>query len=141
MAALTLSPRRNSLGLYFRTIQDGYFQTANVVVFLRDLLYHIPGRIIVVWDGWKVHQPAAKQVLSQRLDTVTLPSYAPELNPVEQVWNRLKWTHLANFAPVDSTALHNKLRPLLEQTANSFEDLRTFWQGAKLPLHKMKFNE
>lgn len=138
MAALSLSPRRNRLGLYFRTLQDGYFQTEHVVVFLRDLLYHFRGRIIVVWDGWKVHGTAAKLVKSSRLETVTLPGYAPELNPVEHIWNRLKWSYLANAAPADSTELHCQLQPLLRQTALASPQLISFWKGAKLTLHKLK---
>jgi transposase len=138
MAALTLSPRRNRLGLYFTTLQDGYFQTPHVAAFLRDLLRHLRGRVIVVWDGWKVHAAAARLVASSRLATVTLPGYAPELNPVEQVWNRLKWSHLANAAPADSTELHRQLRPLLYHTKLSLPRLVSFWEGAKLPLHQLK---
>ena len=138
MAALSLSPRRGRLGLLFRTRQDGYVQTEHVATFLRDLLYHFRGRVIVVWDGGKVHGSAAKLVQSPRLETVTLPAYAPELNPVEQIWNRLKWSDLANVAPVDSTELHGQLRPLLVQTALSTSRLKSFWKGAKLPLHKLK---
>ena len=138
MAALSLSPRRGRLGLLFRTRQDGYFQTEHVAAFLRDLHYHFRGRIIVVWDGWKVHQAAAKLVASKRLETVTLPGYAPELNPVEQVWNRLKWSDLANAAPADSDELHRQLVPLLRQTANSVPRLCGFWKGARLHIHTAK---
>ncbi len=138
MAALSLSPRRGRLGLLFRTRQDGYFQTEHVVAFLRDLHHHFRGRIIVVWDGWKVHQAAAKLVRSRRLETVTLPGYAPELNPVEQIWNRLKWSDLANAAPADSDQLHRQLKPLLQHTAQSLPRLRSFWKGARLPFHKLK---
>lgn len=139
MAALSLSPRRARLGLLFRTIQDGYFQTEHIVAFLRDLLRHFRGRVIVVWDGWKVHKSAARLVTSPRLETVTLPGYAPELNPVEQLWNRLKWGRLANAAPLDSTDLHDRLRPLLRQTAFSLPQLESFWAGAKLTITNMKF--
>jgi hypothetical protein len=31
-----------------------------------------------------------------------LPAYAPDLNPVEQVWNHSKYTDLVNLAPEDS---------------------------------------
>jgi hypothetical protein len=138
MAALSLSPRRGRLGLLFRTQPDGYFQTEHVVAFLRDLHYHFRGRIIVVWDGWKVHQAAANLVRSKRLETVTLPGYAPELNPVEHVWNRLKWGDLANAAPADADELHRLLLPLLRQTARSPARLRSFWKGARLTLQKAK---
>lgn len=134
MAALTVTPRRQRLGLYFRTIQDGYFQTENIATFLRDLHYHIRGKIIVVWDGWKPHAAAAKQIDSSRMEFVTLPPYAPELNPVEQLWNYLKWTKLANHACQDSNELHSQLKPLLGQTRLSATRLRSFWLAAKLTL-------
>lgn len=69
---------RGRLGLLFRVQQDGYFQTEHVATFLRDLLHHFRGRIIVVWDGWKVYQAATKLAQSKRLKTETLPGYAPE---------------------------------------------------------------
>ena len=138
MAALTLSPKRNRVGLLFRTIRDGYFKTPHVVAFLRDLLRHIRGKVIVVWDGWKPHAGAARIVASPRLETVRLPGYAPELNPVEHLWSRLKWGHLANAAPIDSAELHKKIRPLLYKTARNTSQLQSFWSGAKLPLHKLK---
>lgn len=138
LAALTLSPRRQRVGLYFRTLQDGYFKTEQIAVFLRDLLYHIRGRIIVVWDGWKPHNAAAKQVGSSRIEYVTLPPYSPELNPVEQLWNYLKWTKLANHAFIDSNELHAKLMPLLNQTRYATHRLRSFWLAAKLPLLKLR---
>ena len=65
MAALTLAPRRNRLGLYFRTRKDGYFQTEHVVAFLRDLRRHIRSNVIVVWDGWTVHATAARRIDSK----------------------------------------------------------------------------
>ena len=56
IAALSLSPLRSRLGLHFRTLRDGCFQTEHVVRFLRDLLRHFRGPLIVVWDGWKPHE-------------------------------------------------------------------------------------
>lgn len=138
LAALSLSPRRGQLGLLFRTLQDGYFQTSHVVSFLRDLLRHFRGRVIVVWDGWTVHGAALRHVASSRLEVVTLPPYAPELNPVEQLWGRLKWSDLANAAFRDSTELLGRLQPLLSAKAESRSCLRSFWEGAKLDLRPMK---
>jgi hypothetical protein len=114
------------------------FAKKNITIMAMTGHYHFRGRIIVVWDGWKVHQAAAKLVQSKRLETVTLPGYAPELNPVEHVWNRLKWADLANAAPVDSDELHRQLQPLLQQTAASATRLASFWKGARLPIQKAK---
>ena len=58
--------------------------------------------MIVVWDGGTMHKgdPIAKvQEDYPRLSLERLPPYAPELNPVEFLWNHLKYGVLANFAP------------------------------------------
>jgi transposase len=39
-----------------------------------------------------------------------LPGYAPELNPVEQVWGNLKGQELANVCAPDLQTLHAPLR-------------------------------
>ena len=106
--------------------------------FLRDLLRQFRGKVIVVWDGWTVHGAALKEVPSSRLEAVTRPPDAPELNPVEQVWNRWKWTDLANATFGTSTELLGQLCPHLEQTALLPQRLKSFWEGAELDLPKMK---
>ena len=134
-----MSPIRQRLGLLFRTLQDGYYQTPHIVVFLRDLLWHFRGKVIIVWDGWKTHGAALREVQSSRLEAVTLPPYAPELNPVEQLWNRLKRSDFANAAFADSTELLSRLKPQLAKTSQSRSRLLSCWQGAKLRLLQMKF--
>ena len=39
-----------------------------------------------------------------------LPGYAPELNPVEQIWGNIKGHELANLCPADILALRRPLR-------------------------------
>jgi hypothetical protein len=41
---------------------------------------------------------------------VYLPPYAPELNPVEYVWEEIKYHQMANYAPADLEALTEKDR-------------------------------
>jgi putative transposase len=55
---------------------------------------------VVVWDNLNRHVSAAMTELAAARDWLTivqLPSYAHELNPVEQVWAQLKRS-LANLA-------------------------------------------
>lgn len=87
------------------------------------------------WSGMagKFIKPPRNSFSRKRLETVTLPSYVPALNPVEQVWNRLKWGDLANAAPVDCDELHRQLQPLLQQTANSALQLL---KGCKTAIQK-----
>ena len=71
--------------LYRRTIRG-----AEVVDFLGHLLRHLPGKLLVVWDGLPAHRGrVVKEFLAAqrgRLVTERLPAYAPELNPVEYTW-------------------------------------------------------
>ena len=64
IGAVTLSPISRRLGFYFATQVDGYFDTGKVVDFLRDLLKHLRGRVVVVWDGGPNHKgPAMREFL------------------------------------------------------------------------------
>jgi len=57
--------------------------------------------VLLIWDGLPSHRSGRLRewVASQRhwLSVEPLPGYAPELNPIEQVWGNLKSTELANL--------------------------------------------
>jgi transposase len=88
--------------------------------FLKHLLRHIPGKIVVLWDGLAAHRAklvrdwAAEQT---RLRIVRLPAYAPELNPVEGMWAWNKGTQLANVCEDD-------LRPILTRVRRGIRRVR-----------------
>lgn len=84
IGALSLSPKTYRPNLYFQTLPDGTFNSVNVAAFLRDLLKHLRGKVIVVWDNGSMHKGEAMRQLRQdfpRLSIEWLPPYAPELNP------------------------------------------------------------
>ncbi|MBN9590596.1 MAG: transposase, partial [Alphaproteobacteria bacterium] len=119
IGAITVSPRTRRLGLRWSTRADGYFGAAEVVGFLRCVLGAVPGQVVVVWDGGTNHKGPVMRAFRKRNRRVwpeRLPPYAPELNPVEQVWGGLKFGQLANFVPDDRTPLdreiHNRLKRL-----------------------------
>jgi hypothetical protein len=72
----------------------------------RDLLtaahHQLPGgNIVLVWDNLNVHLRAELRafITAQAwLEVFQLPSYAPDLNPVEGIWSSLKRGQLANRA-------------------------------------------
>jgi hypothetical protein len=71
----------------------------------RDLLtaahHQLPGgKIVLVWDNLNIHRQAETAALAGAgwLRICRLPSYAPELNPVEGIWSVLNRTVLANLA-------------------------------------------
>jgi transposase len=57
--------------------------------------------MLVIWDGLPAHRSrrVSDWVTSDRdwLKVEPLPGYAPDLNPVEQVWGNLKVQELANL--------------------------------------------
>jgi transposase len=141
IAGLTISPRRARLGLYFRSAPDEYFKQDSVAGFVRQVLRHIRGRVILVWDRWSGHRGKAIRALraaNPRLELVDLPPYAPDLNPVEFLWTHLKWNELANFAPDDSAHLNETLLPILKGITRDPERIRSFWHGAKLKLPRRR---
>src|SRR3989454_6171902 len=54
ISALTVSPRRHRYGLYAHFHCDNISQV-EVALFLRLLLRHLAGPIIVLWDGGAIH--------------------------------------------------------------------------------------
>jgi transposase len=82
-------------------MQEQAYRGPTIVGFLRHLLNQISGKILVLWDGARIHRCAAVReylaTLSDgRLQLERLPAYAPELNPDEGIWQYLKNVELRN---------------------------------------------
>ena len=70
---------------------------------LLDAHQQLGGPLVLVWDGLNTHTSRAMRELIAARDWLTvfqLPTYAPELNPVEPVWSNLKRS-LANLVKHD----------------------------------------
>lgn len=137
-AALSISPRRGRLGLYWRTYPRRYVNNERAAAFLRYVLRHLRGNVIVVWDGGTMHkgEPIAKVLRDYpRLSLEKLPPYAPELNPVEFLWNHLKYGVLANFVPDDVLQLDAVLKKHLKRAKRSSARLHSFCEASKLPFY------
>ena len=69
---------------------------------------------MLIWDGLGEHKSQAMTTyLTQQRAWLTvepLPAYAPELNPIEQVWGNVKTRELANVCDSDLAALRPPLR-------------------------------
>jgi transposase len=102
ISGISLSPRRQPLGLYYQLYFDNIGQE-EVCLFLRELLRHLRGPVIVLLDNSSTHQGRPLQHLLQqhsRLHIEHFPSYAPELHPDEGVWSLAKRA-LVNSCPND----------------------------------------
>lgn len=100
--------------VYFQT-QLGAYTDTTLIRFLRSLKRHFRGqRVMLIWDGLNSHKSRAMTayLAAQRtwLTVERLPAYAPELNPVEQIWGNVKTCDLATICAVDVTELRRPLR-------------------------------
>jgi len=132
--ALTVSPQRRRLGLYF-SAQEGNLRAPDVATFLRQLYRQLRRPLIVVLDRWAPHRTAARQLWAdggERFWFEWLPAYAPELNPVDKLWSHTKYGDLANYIPEDLFALEGAFVDSLFSTCRRPELLRSFFHAAKL---------
>ena len=95
--------------------QEKTFNSAGVIGFLRHLLRQFRGKLLVVWDGARIHRNRAVKAFlasseGRRLKVESLPGYAPELNPVEMVWRYLKRVEMRNLRCWDLGHLRGALR-------------------------------
>lgn len=102
-------------GKLYMQVQDKSFRSHGVVRFLKHLMHHIPGKLLIIWDGAPIHRSREiKDFLTngatERIHLMRLPSYAPELNPDEGVWNYLKRVELTNLCCRDLDHLRSELR-------------------------------
>jgi putative transposase len=100
--------------------QDRAYRGPDVVRYLKHLLRHIAGRLLVIWDGSPIHraQPV-KDFLAHgggaRIQLEQFPGYAPELNPAEGLWQQLKQIELRNVCCRDLAHLRVEFRRAVER--------------------------
>lgn len=112
ISALSVSPQRRRIGLYSRFYRSRPIRDDQVIAFLKQLLRHLRGHVVVVWDRISAHRSAKTRTFLEsrkRLSAEFLPAYAPELNPVETFWSLLKVHRLGNHGVFDVSTLHSRL--------------------------------
>jgi len=120
---------------YFR-LYPGTIKTSHVMDFLLQLMRHIPGRLLVIWDGLSSHRSCVLrdfiEDLDGRITLERLPGYAPELNPAEYIWGHWKHHELANLCAKDFTQLSWYARRALRRMRRRPTLVRAFWKQAEL---------
>lgn len=136
IAALTVAPVQCRLGLYFQ-IHDRNITFAEVMAFLYLVHRHLRRKIILVLDRLNAHRKAVRLLREVGVDWFEvewLPAYAPELNPVEMVWNHTKYADLANFIPDDVDALAEAVNASIGDLRQNRHLIRSFFEHAGLEL-------
>jgi transposase len=109
--AVAVSPKHYHLALYVQFHQRT-LRGEEVVGFLKPLLRHLRGPVLLLWDRGPIHRRRLVQDFLRRYPRVHaeyFPAYAPELNPAEYVWTRAD-AALANGTPRNEQELTRRLR-------------------------------
>jgi len=120
---------------YFR-VHAGSIKSAQVVQFLSALLRHLPGKLLVIWDGAPIHRAAVVRdfvaIQGDRLLVERLPAYAPELNPAEYLWGHLKEHELGNLLVRHAHQLSLHATRALRRMRRRPSIIRACWKQAEL---------
>jgi transposase len=134
ISGISLIPRRHRLGLYYLLFFDNIGQQ-EVCRFLRELLRHLQGPLIVLLDNSSTHKGSPIQQLQRqhrRLRIEYFPSCALEINPDEGVWSQAK-QELANSCPKDVNELMEDVLRSIDGVRSSAKKLRGCILQSELP--------
>jgi len=133
MGALTLE------GKVYSMVREECLNGLNTIEFLVHLIRQGGDRLLVIWDNSPIHrraevkaflaQPAYRHILVE-----AVPFYAPDLNPVEWLWQHVKDVELSNLTCLDLEQLHMELHLALGRTRQRSELLHSFFEAAGLNL-------
>jgi putative transposase len=134
IAALLITPSQRRIQLRTQSYQCS-ITGEHIIAFLKHLLRHVRGPIVLVWDKHPIHRrKKVQEFLAQhpRIHTYEFPTSAPELNPVEFVWTQME-DYLANSAPKDIRQLAACIRAAFRRTRESPSRLWACIYGSDLP--------
>lgn len=122
-------------GRLFTSTQTKAFDGTSIVRFLKHLLNHIDGKLLLIWDGLPAHRSRPVKAFltagaAKRLHLERLPAYAPDLNPDEGVWNYLKHVELANVCCHKLDDLQLQLRKAIVRLRCKPHIIRSFFLAA-----------
>lgn len=99
------------------------FDGVAIVSFLKQMLKQLSGKLLIVWDNASIHDCQetrrflANNKQAKRLHLVKQPTYSPEVNADEQVWNQIKEKGLKNV-------LCKNIKELRAKVVSEFEKLK-----------------
>ena len=136
-SSLSLSSS-SSIELLIDWHPDSYVRAEQAADFVRRLLKHIPaGPITLIWDKLQAHRSRLVKELvraNPRLTIHYLPSYAPDLNPVETLWSLTKHHRMANHTLDTLDGLIREAKRHVRDVAREPALLRACFRSAGLIL-------
>ncbi len=134
LGALCLGPEDERIKLHVHSHRKNV--TGNeVIALVKHLLRHVDGPIIMVWDNHPIHKRRTVQTFLADCHQIHLywfPTCAPELNPVEFVWNQVS-DYTAGTAPRNRYELGVIMRAGVARTRKSLKRLWACVLASDLP--------
>jgi transposase len=121
-------------GDLFYKVQDKAYDAKAIIGFLRSILVATAKKIILIWDNASIHDCEAMRhfldtdPIAKNIFLAKIPAYSPELNPDEQVWNRVKNKGLKDTCYRSVNELMAKLEDELALLSQDFELIRQFFK-------------
>jgi transposase len=118
--ALLVSPQLRKIRLSTRSFRCN-LRSEHTILFWKQLLRLISGKIVLVWDRHKIHISSQTEEFLQnhpRVHVYHFPTCAPELNPMEFVWTQIN-EHSAGFAPHHMQELTTRIYAGVARTRTS----------------------
>jgi len=136
LGMITMTPIQQRLEFRF-TLFDGAMNTEMMIFFLTMVRRYYGKQVMIIFDRLSAHISAQKyfeRVQPGWFIFEYLPSYSPELNPVEQCWQHMKNVSMANFVPICMQCLETKTFEVAQEINNDPKLLPAFFHHAKLAL-------
>lgn len=138
IGAMTIRRETRRFGFHFHLLPDNAnFRGDSVARFLDDLRRMLRGPITLLWDAIRIHtgKPANDYLATHPTIVVEpLPPYAPELNPVHQVWSYVKYGRLSNYCPHDLAELRECITAEFSRLQKRPHLLERLFRGTGLTL-------
>jgi transposase len=123
-------------GKVYTLVRPQALNGLHTIAFLIHLGRLAGDRLLVVWDGSPIPRRAEVSAFIAeargKIHVEPLPSYAPDLNPVEWLWRHLKEVELGNVSCLDLDQLHQELHLALGRLRHKPSLVPSFFEGAEL---------
>ncbi len=118
-------------------VVNGSVYAPDVVDYLQQLVKHIDGFIVVLWDGLPAHRASCvkefEEVFKEKIAIFRLPAYCPDFNPMEWFWAYVKWSKMRGFCPLNLYELKEKLRKIVNGLRRKEDLIQAFFNLSSLP--------
>lgn len=135
LGGLRVSPGKRRMKLMVRAHRRT-LRGEEVIAWLTGLLRRVRGPIVLVWDQHPIHQRKKVQAFiaaQPRVHVYEFPTGAPELNPVEWIWQQVTDV-TASTAPHNRFELRTNVMAAVARVRRSPRRLWAGFAGAKLKL-------